>query len=67
MKSKLNLELIKNYPKQKGITVKQFCNDCGISYSTYKNIISAKINIGLCVLQGLAKGLKEDKINLFIE
>lgn len=67
MKIKLNLELIKNYPKEHGISIKQFCQNCGISYRVYRKIVAHKTNVRIDAVYGLAAGLKEDKKYLFIE
>lgn len=67
MKTRLNLELIKNYPKEHSISIKQFCLNCGISYATYRKIVCGKTNVRIDAVYGLAIGLKEDRKNLFIE
>lgn len=45
MKPKFNTEIVKNYIKEKGLTVKQFCKLCNISYYNYLQFMKSNFNI----------------------
>lgn len=45
MQTTIKTELITNYIKQNGLTIKEFCKLCNISQNSYYRIMNGKTNI----------------------
>ena len=56
-------EMIKRYIKDKGITVKAFCEKCNISVSTYRKIMADKRPVSPRVIE---KILKATGISIYV-
>lgn len=51
-------ELIKKYIKEKGITVKKFCEKCEISVYNYNKLMNNNLKVRISVLYKICKTTK---------
>ena len=53
-----NCEIIQDYIKRKGISVREFCRTCGISYCHYRKVLNQDGSISIDTLFKIARFLK---------
>lgn len=45
-----NYQIMQSYIKEKGLTIKRFCEMCGITYYQYRQIVKDDVNIYISAL-----------------
>lgn len=61
----LDVDIIKNYIKNEKLTIKTFCELCGISEKTYMKIMSNNYNFSIVDLVKIAKLIHVNLCQMF--
>jgi len=67
MEKLIKTEVIESYIKEKGISKTKFCKICKISFSTFKKILNNDRNFGIVALFKIARVMKINICDIFIE
>lgn len=66
MKNEVNVELLKNYMKEQGLSKTEFCRQCKISIEVLNKILANKDNFRIIAIFKIARKLNIQIYELFI-
>lgn len=67
MKIKLNVGLVKEYIKEKGISRAKFCRECKVSVPTLKLLFEGNSNVGILSVYKIARYMGKELKDMFLE
>ncbi len=66
MKNKINTKRIFEYLKKSNMSKSVFCKKCGISYSTFQNLMAGGEHVRILAVYKIARFLKVQLCEMFV-
>lgn len=67
MKIKFNVELVKEYMREKGISRARFCKEFKVSVPTLKLLFAGNSNVGILSIYKIARYMGKELKDMFLE